>query len=341
MLTRDLMVDGERWAKGRRLAAADLDALARPGARVEGGPRAIDSSGFALIVMEPGDVHEDEAAERLAAAIAGPGLVVRGPAESRVELVAARAGVVHIRSALVERVDRIDPLEVFTVFDGQVVAAGDLVASVKVAPHVVPGSTIARAERIAARAGRDRLVRVAAFVPTPGRRRRQGVAPRPARERFEASVRLKVEALGSSLQSVAYVEDDLDAVRAALEPLVRGRGPARVDLVLTAGSASTDPSDPFFEAIDRLGGRVVRHGVPAHPGSMLWLARSAGRRHPGAADVWRLLEGDRGRSPAASPAVRRAGERRDRRSPRVGGILTRSMRFRFPAYARELDAPEG
>ena len=39
VLTRDLVVDGERWAKGRRLAAADLDALARPGARVEGGPR--------------------------------------------------------------------------------------------------------------------------------------------------------------------------------------------------------------------------------------------------------------------------------------------------------------
>ena len=24
-----------------------------------------------------------------------------------------------------------------------------------------------------------------------------------------------------------------------------------------------------------------------------------------------------------------------------GGILTRSQRFRFPAYARELDAPDG
>ncbi len=341
VLTRDLVVDGERWAKGRRLTAADLDALAQPGARVEGGPRTIDSSGFALIVMEPGDVHEDEAAERLAAAIAGPGLVVRGPAESRVDLVAATAGVVHIRSALVERVDRIDPLEVFTVFDGQVVAAGDLVASVKVAPHVVPGSTIDRAERLAARAGRDRLVRVAAFVP-----RRVGVVVKeslhaPARERFEASVRLKVEALGSSLQSVAYVEDGLDAVRAALEPLVRGRGPARVDLVLTAGSASTDPSDPFFEAIDQLGGRVVRHGVPAHPGSMLWLARVGGADILGlptcgayskatAADLLlpRLLSGER----ASGATVARLG---------VGGILTRSMRFRFPAYARELDAPEG
>ena len=316
--------------RAARLAAADLAALARPGARVEGGPRTIDSSGIALIVMEPGDVHEDEAAERLAAAIAGPGLAVRGPAESRVDLVAATAGVVHIRSALVERVDRIDPLEVFTVFDGQVVAAGDLVASVKVAPHVVPGATIDRAERIAARAGRDRLVRVAGFVP-----RRVGVVVKeslhaPARERFEASVRLKVEALGSSLQSVAYVEDDLDAVRAALEPLVRGRGPARVDLVLTAGSASTTRRTRSSRPSTGSGSR--RPAWRAGPSRLDALARPGRRRrHPGSADVRRLFEGDRGRPPPASPAVRRAGERRDGRSPRVGGILTRSMRFRFPA----------
>ena len=38
---------------------------------------------------------------------------------------------------VVERLNRVDPIEVFTVFDGQVVAAGDLIASAKVGPHVV------------------------------------------------------------------------------------------------------------------------------------------------------------------------------------------------------------
>ncbi len=341
VLTRDLQVDSARWSKGRRLAADDLAELARPGVRVEGGPRTIASSGIAVLVIEPGDLHEDAAAERLAAAVGGPGLVTRGPAESRVDLLATYAGVVHIRTALVERVDRIDPLELFTVFDGQVVAAGDLVASVKVAPHVVPASTVERAERIAARAGPGRLVRVAGFVP-----RRVGVVVKeslhaPARQRFEASVRLKVEALGSTLVSVAYVEDDPDAVTTAFRSLARGRGAARVDLILTAGSASTDPSDPFFVAIDQLGGRVVRRGVPAHPGSMLWLARIGRTDILGlptcgayskatAADLLlpRLLSGER----ASAATVARLG---------VGGILTRSMRFRFPAYARDLDAPEG
>ncbi len=341
VLTRDLVVDGERWAKGRRLDGGDLAVLGRPGVRVEGGPRAIDSSGIAVLVVGPDDLHEDAAAERLAAAIRGPGLVERGPAESRIDLRADRDGVVHVRTAIVERMDRIDPIEVFTLFDGQVVHAGDLVASVKVAPHVVPLATVEAAERAASRAGPKGVVHVAGFVP----RRVAAVVKEslhaPARERFEASVRLKVESLGSTLGSVAYVEDDPDEVTAALAAAVTGPAGERADLVLTAGSASTDPSDPFFVAIERLGGRVVRHGVPAHPGSMLWLARV------GAADVLglptcgayskataadlllpRLLSGER----ASAATVARLG---------VGGILTRSMRFRFPRYARELDAPDG
>jgi len=341
VLTRDLVVGGARWAKGRRLSAAELGALAARDVSVEGGRRGLADDGIAVLVLESGDIHEDEAGLRLAAAIRGPGLTTRGPAESRVDLLAATDGVVHVRGALVERLDQIDPIEVFTLFDGQVVRAGELVASAKIAPHVVPVATLERAERVAGRVGRNGVVRVAPFVP-----RRVAVVVKeslhaPARERFEASVRLKVESLGSTVTSLIYVTDDPDAVTEALRPLARGRGVARVDLVLTAGSASTDPSDPFFVAIERLSGRIIRHGVPAHPGSMLWLARIGRTDLLGlptcgaysratAADLLlpRLLSGER----ASAATVARLG---------VGGILTRSMRFRFPPYARDLDAPEG
>ena len=104
-----------------------------------------------LLVLEAGDLHEDEAALRLADAVRGPGLDARGPSESRVDLVAAAAGVLHVRVRDVERLDRIDPLEVFTALDGSVVAAGQLVASVKVAPHVVPAAVIDAGAAIAQR----------------------------------------------------------------------------------------------------------------------------------------------------------------------------------------------
>jgi molybdopterin biosynthesis enzyme len=161
------------------------------------------------------------------------------------------------------------------------------------------------------------------------------------RDRFEASVRAKVEGLGSTLVGIDYVDDAADPVEAALVARTRGRGAARADLVLTAGSSSTDPEDPFFVAIAALRGRIVRHGVPAHPGSMLWLATigavpviglpSCGAYSKAtAADLLlpRLLAGE----PASIRTVARLGH---------GGILTRDQRFRFPAYARDLEAPEG
>lgn len=337
VLSRDIVVGGERWAKGRRLSAADLARLAGPDAGAAHGPGP-SLEPITLLVLEPGELHEDEAAQRLAASVAGPNLITRGPAESRVDLLAAADGVLHVRVRELELLDRIDPLEVFTALDGSVVREGQLVASVKVAPHVVAAATVEAGQRLAG-SGRRPLVWVAPFLPLPVAVVVKESLRAADRERFERSVRAKVESLGSRLVALAYVPDRTAEVTAALAAVTRGRGAARV--VLTAGGRSTDPSDPFFEAISALGGRLVRHGVPAHPGSMLWLARVGRAAVLGlptcgaysratAADLLlpRLLTGE----PPSRRTVSRLGH---------GGILTREMRFRFPAYARELDAPEG
>jgi probable molybdopterin binding protein len=332
VLARDLAVAGERWSKGRRLSDADLDRLgaAPSGSVLPDGP-------VTVLVLEQGDIHEDEAALRLARAIGGRRLRIRGPVQSRVDLVAERDGVLHVRPSLLERLNRIDPIEVFSAFDGSVVSAGDLVASVKIAPHVVAEAVVERAEWMAG-AGRP-VVEVTPYVA-----KRVGVVVKesihaPARERFERSVHTKVEALGSTVASIAYVADQVDAVEAAFRRMVKG--PHAVDLVLTAGGGSTDPEDAFFVVIERLGGRIVRRGVPAHPGSMLWLGKVGQTGILGlptcgayskatAADLLlpRLLSGE----PVSARTVAKLGH---------GGILTRDQRFRFPPYARELDAPEG
>ena len=211
-------------------------------------------------------------------------------------------------------------------------------ASVKIAPHIVDAGIIDAAARLAG-FGSQPVVWVSKLL-----QRRVGVVVKEsirgvARARFEASVRAKVEGLGSKVIEIVYVEDDADAVETAIGRFTRGAETA--DVILTAGSASTDPRDSFFTAIDALGGRVVRRGVPAHPGSMLWLARIGGTSILGlptcgayskatAVDLLlpRLLAGE----PASERTVAKLGH---------GGILTRSQRFRFPPYARELDAPDG
>jgi hypothetical protein len=346
VLTRDLLVGEERWSKGRRLSGDDLNALAQDGA-VGRGPwaeRATAEGGVAsplsvtVLVPEAGDVHENDAAVRLAAGLVGDGVSLRGPIESRVDVLARHDGVLRVDVLGVTRLDRIDPLSVFTAYDGQVVAAGAVVASVKVGPHLVSESVLERAEAALARRPRS-LVDVRPF-----QKRRVAALVREtlgtsARERFEASVRTRVERLGSKLIDISYVPDDATEVTARLRRLTAG-SPA-VDILLTAGAGSTDPADPIFVALDRLRGRVVSHGVPAHPGSMLWLGRLHRTTIIGlptcgayskatAVDLllpW-LLSGD----PPTRATVARLGH---------GGLLTRDMRFRLPAYARDLEAPDG
>jgi molybdopterin biosynthesis enzyme len=330
ILTRDLVVAGRRIPKGTRLTAPDLDALA-------GAPGALP---VPVLLPDPWEVHEDDAALALAAAVTGGrrGLAVRGPVQSRVDLVADVAGVVDIRLAALERLNRIDPLEVFSVLDGQVVEPGDLVASVKIAPHLVHAAILATGEAVARRGGP--VVRVRPF-----RKVRFGVLVKERiagdrRERFEASIRSRVAGLGGTLAGIEYVGSSVDAVEESLAGLV-APGPGRAGIVLAAGGASTDPREAFVLAIEGLGGHVVRRGVPAHPGSMLWLARvdrttilglpSCGAYSMAtAADLLlpRLVAGE----PPTGRTIARLGH---------GGILDRHQRFRFPTYARDLEAPGG
>ncbi|MEO8470441.1 MAG: molybdopterin-binding protein [Chloroflexota bacterium] len=333
VLTRDLDVTGEHWLKGRRLTPGDLQRIAT----------ALPQVGRPITVLIPDgeDIHEDEAAQRIAAAVMGPGLAIGDPAQSRIDLRALHAGLVRIDVGAIDRLNAIDPVEVFTVFDGLVVGQGALVASVKIAPHLVPEDVLVKMKRVADRADRRGVISVVPF----GTRRIAAIVKESirgiARDRFEASLHAKIEGLGSTFIGIDYVEDEPEPVEAALRRRARGRGTGRADLVLTAGSSSTDPLDPFFRAIGALGGNLVRHGVPAHPGSMLWLARvgkvpiiglpSCGAYSKAtAADLLlpRLLAGQ----PASVRTVARLGH---------GGILTRDQRFRFPPYARDLDAPDG
>jgi hypothetical protein len=330
ILTRDLAVTGQRLLKGRRLTAADLMLIA-------GAPPA---DPVTVLLPDPWETHEDEAALSLARAVSGghPGVTLRGPTQSRVDLVAAAAGIVEVRLAALERLNRLDPLEVFTVVDGRPVQTGDLVASVKIGPHLVHAAVLAAGEGVARRGGP--LVKVRAFRPVRIAALVKEKVTGEARTRFEASIRAKADGLGARLGTIVYVPDDAAAVTDALAAVVAS-GAGRADIVLTAGGASTDPADAFFAAVDALGGRFVRHGVPAHPGSMLWLAvvdRTAVVGLPScgaysmatAADLLlpRLVAGQ----PASAATVARLAH---------GGILDRDQRFRFPAYARELAAPDG
>ena len=101
-----------------------------------------------VVELERGDLHEDEAARRLASALLAPGIEAQGPVQSQARLVARHRGLVRVHADLVDAINSLGYISVFTLMDGQAVAEGEEVAGCKVTPVAVPGSLIEAAEKL-------------------------------------------------------------------------------------------------------------------------------------------------------------------------------------------------
>src|SRR6202022_676267 len=251
VLVHDL---GPDLRKGTVLGASHLERL-RPVAEIH------------VVELEPGDVHEDAAALRLAAALAGPGLEAKPPVQSQSRLIAGHRGLVRVRADLVDALNALGYMSVFTLMDGQAVTVGEEVAGCKVTPVAVPGRLIEDAERIAREQGP--ILELLPFRPLRTFVVATERLKRKARDLFRAAVTAKLGWYGAEVLAVREVARTSDAVASAY----REAAAMKAELVLFAGPSAIDPLDPAYAELTSAGGQLLQLGAPMHPGSMLWLAR--------------------------------------------------------------------
>jgi len=251
VLVHDL---GPTLRKGTVLTAADLEAVR--------GAREVH-----LVELEAGDVHEDAAARRLAAALAGPGLEARPPVQSQSRLIASNRGLVRVRGEVVDAINALGSVSVFTVMDGQAVMEGEEVAGCKVTPVAVPGRLLDEVERLVRERGP--VVELLPFLPL----RTFVVATErlkpKARELFRAAVTRKLGWYGAEVIAIREVARTPQAVSDVYREAVA----LGAQLVLFAGASAIDPLDPAYAELATTGGELLQLGAPMHPGSMLWLGR--------------------------------------------------------------------
>jgi hypothetical protein len=304
-----------RYRKGRILRAADLPGVA-----------ALPWDEIHLVRMDAGDVHEDEAGERLARAAAGPGVRVGSASAGHWPLQAEWRGIADVATAPLDLVNGVEGLCVYTLFAGHVVDVGEVVARAKITPFVMRGSVVRDAESLAYAAGG--LVSVRPFLPTRVAAVVQEPLAAQGLERFERALCEKVRWFGSELLTPRVAEPDAGAIADAIDEQLA----LDPRLIVVAGSKAMDELDPTFRALAELGAHRERHGVPAHPGSLFWLARLRDTAIVGMptcglfsqATVFDLV----------LPRIL-AGERIDAHALAAlghGGLLTRDVAYRFPPY---------
>ena len=260
ILAHSVTTPGGVIKKGRVLTADELSRLTAAGIE-----------DIIAARLEPGDVGEDEAAARIARAVAGPNTHGAAPFTGRANLFADVAGLAEIDAARVHALNLIDEgLTIATVPRFERVAANQMVATVKIITFALPEAVVARAEALGREA--DGLVRIAPLAQkTAGlimtrlpatktnvlNKRRQAIAGR-------------LEALGSRLGPVETVDHDAAAVAAAIGRMhAAGADP----VIVFAASAIVDRGDVIPAGLVAAGGDILRLGMPVDPGNLMLLGR--------------------------------------------------------------------
>jgi len=256
LLAHTLRLPGRVLKKGSVLDAGAIAALA--------------AAGHAQVVaarLEPGDVPEDAAADRLAAALAGPLVARSRGATGRVNLLADSAGLLTLDVRRIERINAVDEaLTVATLPNLQPVAAREMLATIKVIPFAVPEATLAVAEALARAGAPPVMIR-------PFRPLRVGLVltelPGIKDSVMEGAVEVtgaRIAQLCGTLLPPERVRHDTAPIADALARLRR----AGAQLLLIAGaSAVVDRRDVAPAAIVRAGGAITHFGMPVDPGNLI------------------------------------------------------------------------
>lgn len=220
------------------------------------------------------DVAENVAAETFATALTGVGLSRGRAGTGRANIHADAAGLFVVDAERLARLNGIDEaLTAATLADQVPVAAGDMVATIKVIPFAVPQAVLDAATAMIAAEG-------APFALHPFRRLTVGLVlsqlpglKDSVIEGTIAATEERVVGLGGRLLpplTCAHAEAPIaEALRA-----LRGDG---ADIVLVAGaSATVDRRDVGPAGVVRAGGTIIHFGMPVDPGNLICLGELDG-----------------------------------------------------------------
>ncbi len=260
-LAHSVNLPKSRFKKGRKLSAEDLEALSKAG---------VDE--VIVARLADNEAHEDEAAARVAEALAGPGLTTTAAFTGRCNLIVGERGLLRLDRGRIERINALDEaLTIATLGAFDLVEPRQMAATIKIIPFALDRAVLDQALIIAAEAP---LLQVA-----------------PLKSKHVGLVQTTLPGLKPSiLDKTSEVTNrrlaalDCPPVRELRCPHVSSAVSQAInslddcDIVLVSGaSAIVDRRDVVPEGIENAGGRVRYFGMPVDPGNLILLAEREGR----------------------------------------------------------------
>ena len=247
---------GPKFKKGHEITEDDIPVLLSMGKKH-------------LFVLEKDDtdVHENEAAYRIASKAAGENISLSEPSEGKIELRAEVDGLLKIDRKRLYKLVAQDEIMFATIHDNVVVRKGQKLAGTRIIPLFVAEAVMQEAEALLA-AGPiisiTPLKNMKVGVVTTGSEVYSGLIE----DAFGPVLVKKFGALGSTVVKQLFADDDDDMIADCIRQLVD----EGMDIIGITGGMSVDPNDSTPSGIRKAGGDVVSYGAPVLPGAMFMLS---------------------------------------------------------------------
>ncbi|MBQ4565361.1 MAG: molybdopterin-binding protein [Oscillospiraceae bacterium] len=214
-----------------------------------------------------GEIHEEDAALRMAAMAPVDHVSKKGPSEGKILYFAEEEGLWRVDTELLRRINSIGDLTICALPDHYPVKKGARLASMRIVPLVTQETQILQAEQLCF--GKK------LFDLKPYLHKKVGVIITGSevysgriQDKFEPVVRAKMAQYPSEIVGITICDDDLEMITAA----ARKHLDHGAEFLIFTGGMSVDPDDLTPTAIRMLGADIVTHGVPSQPGNMTLVA---------------------------------------------------------------------
>ncbi len=252
---------GRAFKKGHVVREQDIEYLKRLG-----------KEHLYILEIPNGELHEDDAAIRLAKAISGPGTYFdQEPSEGKVSIRAIKGGLLKIDVEALVEINMVPDICVSTLHTNSVVVKDQVVASTRAIPLLIKEEFIKEVERIAGASGIISILELKTLsvgIVVTGNEVYKGLI----KDRFAPTLTKKLENYNCAIIGLRYSPDQRESIKAAILQLLD----EGAEMILVAGGMSVDPDDVSRHAIYDAGATEVVYGTPVLPGSMFLYGRIRG-----------------------------------------------------------------
>jgi len=223
-----------------------------------------------IYVWEPkaGEIHEDEAALRIARVVAGENIDYDEPKEGKSTLKSKERGLLKIDSNLLYRINSMKDISIASLPQNFIMERGQKLAGVRIIPLTTREENLIHIEGLCR--GEDKVFEIRKYkklktaLITTGNE----IFKKRIQDKFGPVIRKKLEFFNTQHLGQIICPDAIEEIKKGILHYKQ----QEADLIILTGGMSVDPDDLTPGAIRESGAKVVTYGAPVQPGNMFMMA---------------------------------------------------------------------